>query len=113
MKKDIEERKEQLVVLIEYSFEEVLLTFIDSYECLQTTRDVDSLIENICKDYDFQRFSEVYCDGVCEGEEYLSYVFNHRNIEDLISDWSFNKDKFFNDFIIPFQREENLRRLLD
>jgi len=114
MKNHIEEKKETIVVSIEYSFEEVLLTFIDSYECLLRTRDIYSLIDNICNSIDFKGFSETYCDGVCEVEEYFSFIFDHGYyIEDLISNWSFNKDKFYEDFIIPFQREETLRRLLD
>jgi hypothetical protein len=113
MNKDIEKRKEQIVVLIEYSFEQVLLTFIDSYECLDRTRDIDSLIDNICISNDFKGFCETYCDGFCEEEEYLSFIFNHGNIEYLIRDWSFNEDKFNKDFIIPFHREETIKRLLE
>ena len=60
-----------------------------------------------------KEFSDMYCDGICDGEEYLSFIFNHGNIEYLIRDWSFNEDKFNKDFIIPFQREETIKRLLE
>jgi hypothetical protein len=113
MKNYLDERKLQSVVMMEYTFEEVLTTFLTDYECLQRSNDIDSLVDLVCGKMDFNGFIETYCDGDCDGEDYLNFVYNHRDIEHLIIDWSFNKEKFYNDFVVPFKREENLKHLLE
>lgn len=113
MKKQIEERKEEVVICIKYSFHEILSTFLDGYFSFHKHNEQEPLIEIICSQIDFQTFSQKYCDGVCQVEDYFLYIYEHKNIEDLVRSWSFDTERFNNDFIVPFFRDTKLNKLLN
>jgi hypothetical protein len=108
----IEEIKNENVVFMEYSFEEVLTTFLEGYFCIYDCSERSSLINHICGQIDFKIFSTDYCDGVCEMEPYFGYIFSLDDIEVLVSSWSFDTKKFHKDFITPFKRDIQLNELL-
>lgn len=52
MKNRIDERKNENVVFIQFTFEEVLTTFIEGYFCIDCSDEI-SLINQICSQIDF------------------------------------------------------------
>jgi hypothetical protein len=109
----VEERKNQMMVIEEYSFDHFLTTILKDYYGIQNEIEITQIIECVCNEIGWNQFNNKYCNDTCPCLSYILLLHEYIDIDKFIEDWSIDTELFEMEFLIPIRREIIIDEIVD